>query len=186
MNAELYFRYKNYDNDQLLSIIEKGTAAYSKEALQIASKILIERNIEIPNFNQNITPNLSTAEAKTGYRGSFVPLLLAIILLYIGQYLNYQSYNYELGGGSTDTKAIEYISDFGLLHNIVSRVIIIGVILHYGNKVKGRSVTFWIIFAILGGAWSLLLFGVNELLSLIFGSSKKDDNENDELPDEQI
>jgi len=167
LKALFFEKFKEYSDEDLFQILESDYDGYHKLGIEAIQDVLKERDYEIEiNFeeeeNADLIKSLNPEQKKQGL--NFKPLLFAIVLLVFNFYISGAIYRYNVTGMGSDI-LINYLRGAGILHDIVIRTIVIGLIVYYRNKQKGKYLFAWVLGGLLLGAWMLLVVGFIELMT---------------------
>lgn len=185
MDKKLEKRYASYTDEKLKEILEIGMPGYTEDALRVAQEILISRGLgevelsELDSDYKKIDPTLESGDDLQLFQTdgktstiNYTPILVGIVLLAMNYYLAGAIYEYNVTGKGS--AAIDYMRSIGVVHDVFFRAIIVGFIIYYVQKQKGKYLWLWILLGILFGAWALIGVGVLELLTDYEGKDKED------------
>lgn len=151
-------KFTAYSDEDLVTMAQsENKGNYPPIALEVVLEILDERGYEIEQREI-----IEYAEPESD--SSFLPLILGGIFLIINFFMAQAIYSYNVTGIGSGI-LIDYIRSVGIFHDVIFRVIIVGIIVSYRQKQKGDYLALWVIAGLLFGAWVLVLVGIIELLT---------------------
>lgn len=163
MKDDLRKRYRNYPDEKLESILNSGSTDYTPEAREVALELLKERGNAIAALptSEELPPTLPANAQKLNY----FPLILAIALLVFNFFAANAIYQYNITGNMEPEWLVRYLSQTGILHDILIRALVVVTILYYQSKRQGKYTLVWAIAGAIFGAWALLAAGIAELFA---------------------
>ncbi len=159
-------QFDSYFDEDLIEIVESRRDTYQLVAIEAIEDILKQRGYEI-----------ETETEKKAQGFNFKPLIIGIILLAFNFYLSGEIYRYNITGIGSEI-LISYVRDVGIFHDVLIRLIVIGIIAYYSNKQKSKYLGFWVIAGIIFGAWALIVVGFSELMTDYSTLDEENNNEN--------
>lgn len=146
-------KFVDFFDEDLISIAKHNKENYSDIAIEVVENMLEQRGFQ-----------LEAREVKVEKKTNYKPLLVGIILIVLNFYFAGVIYEYNITGRGSGF-LINNLSTYGLMLDVLFRVITIGLIIYYRQKQEGKYLIIWIILGLFFGAWILIIVGILELIT---------------------